>query len=82
MRCTPGISATYSILLQSDDVNQIYNSTIVNQLLSWSLTPVAFAAAGWATEHWGAGPAFVAGGSAAALVCLMALLHPAVRAVD
>lgn len=73
----------WTLLLQElVPAEQLGRVASLDQLLSWTLTPVAFAAAGWATEHWGAGPAFVAGGSAAALVCLMALLHPAVRAVD
>ena len=73
----------WTLLLQEHvPAEQLGRVASLDQLLSWTLTPVAFAAAGWATEHWGPGPAFVAGGSAAALVCLAALLHPAVRAVD
>lgn len=54
----------------------------LDQLLAWGATPVAFAAAGVATERFGPGPVFLVGGCAAALVALTALAHPAIRGLD
>lgn len=71
-------------LLQQEHVpaEQLGRVASLDQLLGWSLTPVAFAVAGWTTQHWGAGLTFVLGGGAAAFICLAALLNPAVLATE
>ncbi len=54
----------------------------LEQLLSWTLTPLAFAVAGWLTGRWGPAFTFWVGGASALLFALVGLLHPATRAVD
>ncbi len=51
----------------------------IDSLGSFALLPLAYAAAGWATDRVGAPAVFTAAGWATAGVALLGLLHPAVR---
>jgi MFS family permease len=54
----------------------------IDALGSYVFTPVGYALAGIAADHFGAAPVFVIGGLLSAVIIASGLLHPAVRAVD
>lgn len=54
----------------------------IDNLASFVLLPLGYLLAGAVTEAWGAAAAFLIGGSLAALVDALPLLHPAVRKFD
>ncbi len=54
----------------------------IDYLVSFALLPVGYGLAGIAADHFGAAPVFVLGGTIAASVIVLGLLHPAIRAVD
>ena len=54
----------------------------IDSLGSFALLPVGYALAGWATDRLGAAPVFVIGGGLTAIVAILALAHPAIRALD
>ncbi|MDP9312491.1 MAG: MFS transporter [Chloroflexota bacterium] len=54
----------------------------VDQLGSFALLPIGYAATGWATEVLGPAMVFVIGGSCTAISIGLGLLHPAVRQLD
>ena len=54
----------------------------IDYLGSFVLMPIGYAAAGWATDRFGPAVVFIAGGSAVAILSLLALLHPAIRKMD
>lgn len=61
---------------------QLGRVSSLEQLLSWTLTPVAFAVTGWLAGRWGPAFTFWLGGGGALAVALVGLLHPATRDVD
>jgi MFS family permease len=56
--------------------------TSIDFLGSYTLLPVGYALAGWATDRIGAPSVFLIGGSITTLLALSGLLHPAIRHLD
>jgi DHA3 family tetracycline resistance protein-like MFS transporter len=56
--------------------------TSIDFLGSYTLLPVGYALAGWATDRFGAPLVFLVGGSITTLLALSGLLHPAIRRLD
>jgi MFS family permease len=54
----------------------------IDSLGSFALLPLGFAIAGWATDQLGPAAIFIIGGGMTALLALVALTHPAIRAFD
>lgn len=54
----------------------------IDSLGSFALLPLGFAIAGWATDQLGPAAIFTIGGGMTALIALVALTHPAIRAFD
>lgn len=54
----------------------------IDNLGSFALLPVGFAAAGWAVEQWSASSVLVGGGLLTALLCAAGLAAPAIRKLD
>lgn len=54
----------------------------VDTLGSYALLPIGFAFTGWLIDTIGVTAVFVAAGSVTAVICLLPLLHPAVRKLD
>ncbi len=61
---------------------QLGRVSSLEQLLSWTLTPVAFALTGWLVGRWGPAFTFWLGGFGALALALAGLLHPATQEVD
>lgn len=61
---------------------QLGRVSSVDLLGSWAMLPVGYAIIGVATQHLGAGHVFELCGAITTVVCLLALLHPTVRATD
>ena len=62
--------------------NQLGRVNSIDLLVSSGLTPVGYALAGVAADHFGAPLVFIVGGATGAVVIALGLLHPAIRAVD
>ena len=54
----------------------------IDYLISSAFLPIGFGLAGILADRLGASLVFVLGGAIAALVIVLGLLHPAIRAVD
>jgi MFS family permease len=54
----------------------------IDSLGSFVLLPVGFAITGWATDQLGAAPVFLIGGGLTAILAIVAMAHPAIRALD
>jgi hypothetical protein len=54
----------------------------IDALGSYALTPVGYAVAGVAADHFGAPSVFLFGGIISVFVIALGLLHPSIRAVD
>ncbi len=62
--------------------DQLGRVSSIDALGSYSLSPVGYALAGLAADHFGASSVFLWGGILSALVIASGLLHPAIRAAD
>ncbi len=54
----------------------------IDFLGSYTLMPIGYALAGWATDKLGASYVFIVAGIVVAVLSLLALLHPAIRKMD
>lgn len=76
-------SLAWTHLLQEKIPNeQLGRVSSIDQLGSTCLMPVGMYVAGWATGVIGPSPVFLIGGGLTALIGLLAILHPAIRALD
>ncbi len=66
-------------LVPSDRLGRVAS---IDALGSYALTPVGYALAGIAADHFGAALVFLIGGIISMLVIALGLLHPSIRAVD
>ena len=62
--------------------DQLGRVVSIDSLGSFGLLPIGYALTGWATQQLGPPAVFLFGGLFTAAVCLLALVHPAIRGLD